>query len=79
MPEEARLFFEDALALFPTNEQVRERNLRMLESLHTPVACIEARYIDIDKTQGSAVKEEFCGGLQTRSVSQRWSKGMSVL
>ena len=63
-PEEARLITEDALVLFPTNEQARERNLRTLESLQGPVARIEARYIDIDETQGSAVKEEFCGGMQ---------------
>jgi hypothetical protein len=74
--EEARLFLEDALALFPINEQVRERNLRILESLHTPIARIEARCINIDETHGSAVREEFCAGIATRSVSQRCSQGM---
>lgn len=61
--EEATLIRDNALILFPTNEQVRERNLRTLESLQRSVARLEARYIDIDETQGSAVKEEFCGGL----------------
>src|SRR2546423_838079 len=63
-PEEVRLITEDALLLFSTNERVREKNLRTLESLQRPVAHIEARYIDIDEAQRSAVKEEFCGGMQ---------------
>ena len=62
--DEVRLITEDALALFPTNEQVREKNLKMLESLQRPVARIEARYVDIDETRGRVVKEEFCGGMQ---------------
>jgi hypothetical protein len=32
-PEETRVFTEDTLAHFPTNDQVKERNFSTLESL----------------------------------------------
>lgn len=63
-PEEARLFQCEALVLFPTNDQVRERNLRTLESLQNPVARISAKYIGIEEWKGSALNEDYCGGMQ---------------
>ena len=63
-PDEARLFQREALALFPTNDQVRERNLRTLKSLHKPVARISAKYIGIKEREGSTLNEDYCGGMQ---------------
>ena len=49
--------------LFQTNEQVRERNLHTLESLHVPVARIVAKYQDIHKEEGVKVDDDDAGGL----------------
>jgi len=62
--EEARVFNDDALALFPTNDQVRERNLSTMESLQRPVVRILAKYVDTDEREGSTVSEQYAGGMQ---------------
>ena len=51
------------LSLFQTNEQVRERNLHTLESLHVPVARIVAKYQDIRDEEGAKVDDDNAGEL----------------
>jgi ATP-dependent DNA helicase PIF1 len=62
--DEVHVFENDALALFPTNELVRERNLSKMELLQRPVARFVAKYIDIDDGAGVNVDERHAGGLQ---------------
>lgn len=63
LPDEERDRFKDALFLFQTNDKVRERNLRTLESLHVPVARIVAKYQDIREEEGAKVDDDDAGGL----------------
>ena len=63
LPDEERARFKNALFLFQTNDQVRERNLHTLESLHMPVARIVAKYQDIREEEGAKVDDDDAGGL----------------
>ena len=62
-PQE-RAAFHNAPALFSTNKEVNERNIRMLEEVGTPVARIEASYVGISAQEGAKVDSENCNGLE---------------
>ena len=63
LPQIERTRFQDALCLFPTNEQVAERNMRTLESLHVPVARLVAKYQDVSENERAKIDDDHAGGL----------------
>ena len=56
--------FANAISLFTTNKEVRERNTIKLEELNSPVARIVARYCRVSEAEGEKVQSDYCGGLQ---------------
>ena len=62
-PQE-RADFDNAPALFSTNEEVNERNIHKLEEVGTPVARIDASYVGISAQEGAKVDSENCNGLE---------------
>ena len=63
-PVTERLGFANAISLFMTNNEVRERNTVKLEELHSPVAQVISRYRGTTEMEGSYVESDHCGGLQ---------------
>jgi hypothetical protein len=62
-PVAERLGFANAISLFMTNNEVRERNTVKLEELRSPVAQVISRYRGATEMEGSTVESDFCGGL----------------
>ena len=63
-PVAERLGFANAISLFMTNNEVRERNTVKLEELHSPVAQVISRYRGATEMEGRTVDSDLCGGLQ---------------
>jgi hypothetical protein len=55
---------QNAISLFMTNNEVRERNTVKLEELRSPVAQVISRYRRATEMEGSNVESDLCGGLQ---------------
>jgi hypothetical protein len=64
LPAQERASFSQAVNLYATKKDVREKNLTMLESSNNPVARIQAQYHGCSVAQGKAIDSDLCYGLQ---------------